>query len=162
MGFKKKPTKFLNADLNTHEEIGGAILDKKALPEIRFKFDLFVAHSDLMKAIHTMRYNTSLNNGRSSPQDVARVKGHLCSLFGYLKYMILEKCNFMYKEKMERFKNQWLTFHKINNLYNTSKKVSDKDCYEMCDFLFFWMHELNLTNLLKAEFDPLQDFYNGS
>jgi len=163
MAFKNFKTKKLTHETNNHESIEGAILDKKALPEIRFKYDLFVAHSDLIKSLQILKTNSALNNNHSSLNDIARVKAHVSSLFGYLKYMILEKTNYMEEKEAKRFGNDWQTFHKINKMYRGQESNVDvKTLCEMVDFLLQWMHDLALTNLLKAEYDPLDDFYRGA
>lgn len=138
------------------DDINQGIIDKKAIPELRYKFNLFVAQERLIASVETLRTNAVLNNNRYSPIDEARLRSSLATLFMYLKYMILEKDNYLKKEREWNIDKQ--NFMRLNELALRGSKFSTRKYLEMADFLLYWMHELNLTNLLKSEFDPINDF----
>ena len=149
------------------EQLVSDIQEKKALPDMIFKFNIFKAHQEMIDAKAKMMYNKRANfmMGNSNkvimaePGDLHNLANKIDSLFCMLKYMILVKIG---EHKQRKNQGRYLRDSKIYELLDNLnagriRRYCEPDLLVMMDFLIQYMHELNFTNLLKSEIDPFTE-----
>lgn len=143
------------------------IQEKRAIPDLIFKFNIFKAHQEMIEAKARMMYNKrALFAGRGSlagrvdVSDLHDLANKIDSLFCMLKYMILDKLNERGKipAHKQAANKEKIIYDKLIQLNNGRYiKYSELDLLEMMDFLTKYMHELNFTNLLLSDTDFVKE-----
>lgn len=152
--WNKPDDRTLLAD-DSEDEVDDLILEKKAIPELRFKFDIFVAqnrmHESEKRFMDFYRLNMRVVNNNLK----ADFESCLIFLFNKLKYMIVEKYGVLddWKDEFDK-----VCFNNLVGLKFSRRNYVVNDLLRMENYLDKMMHGLNLTNLLKQETDPFDEF----
>lgn len=142
-------------------DIDQDVLQEKAYPELRQKYNIFVAWEQLELAEEELSYNYDLS-GKVFPNYKFKFQAKLIKLFNYMKMMI----NFKIEElkgivtldTSELWKYHRLCFEKMEKLERKKAVYSMDTLYELKNFVIHYMHECNLSNLLRHEEDDLDAF----
>lgn len=163
MGYKRARAKDYLTSFN-EEGIDKDIREQRALPDLIFKYGIFKAQEEMIQAKMDMKFNKRAHftadapRGamRVNPQDLHTLASKIDGLFSRLKFMIAEKMKEITLES-DRFKYNERLFLKLCELQSGKLRYTEQDLLELEDFLCRYMHDLNLTNLLRKESDPYTD-----
>ena len=141
----------LLADENSNE-VDELIIEKKAIPELRFKFDIFKALSEMDDAEQVMNHYYRVNH-IVNPNHQVLFECKMITVFNKLKMMITAQTPI----------SKWSETDKINyvnlcKLEYNKKNFGLSRLMNMKNYLLRKAHQLNLTNLLKKEQDPMEEF----
>lgn len=158
--------------------------EKAALPELALKQEIAVRkNGEMVEAFEILVQYRNMNGGKIHPSHRAVFESKLVGLFLYIKNMIIEqstgtnqKTHFgaelvqddAEEEDEEKMQNaRHINFHPTERklydnllaLTNGKNDFSMKDLVSMMFYLSRKLHDLNLTDLIKREMDPMKDFY---
>lgn len=143
----RKKTKFFSS---VDENVDNAIMEEKALPEVRYKLDIFKAMTSMIASEQRMRLNMRMNGGIVNPNDKALFETELVRLLSYIKYMVLAQ------KKVVSLDNP--VYKELVDMEYGKKNFGISELTDMKNFLLSKLHELQLTNLLIKEQDPFKLF----
>lgn len=137
------------------------VMQEKAYPELRQKYNIFVAWEELELAEEELLYNYQLS-GRYMTNYQFKVQIKLIKLFNYLKMMIYQKIEelkgIVTRDMSEMYQNHLSLYQRIEDLEEGKIRVNIKSLFELKNFIIHYMHECNLSNLLRKEEDDLDAF----
>lgn len=123
------------------DQVNKMVMKQEAIPEIRFKLDIFDHRKQVIEAERQLQRARLLNNGIPNPNHIEEFKVSLVCLFDDLKYMIIEK-------GISTDKNYIHLFNLTEQLEFFGKQFSINELLRIKNFLWACLHKLKLTNLL--------------
>jgi hypothetical protein len=134
MSFKKR---FL--DSTDKDEVYDDVSEKKAIPELILKRDIFEAESAMLLAERVLM-NNFRRYGKFFDDDKINFEGNIILLFGFIKYMIIDA-------KIKPVDK--LTYFKMLRL-ESGARLPVPDLILLKNFLLSELHVLNLANLFVS------------
>lgn len=122
------------------EQVNDLVMKQQAIPEIRFKLDIFDHRRNIIESERTLQRQRLLNNNNVSENQLSDFKVSLICLFNDLKYMIIEK-----GLNQGNFKHKYDLTEQLELL---QLKMNLTQLLIVKNYLLECLHRLNLTNLL--------------
>ena len=139
----------------SRDRIVEEVMKKEAIPELRFKLQIFETQENMINAEMEMNYNKGFHKRTLAlPQDKQNFKSTIIALFSYLKYMIV---SYMSDVGEKQYKHDKEIFTDIEKL-EYGIEVSERKLTEYKNFLLLYMHYLKLTDLLRKPIDWEEEF----
>ena len=131
------------------------VMRKEAIPELRFKLQIFETQEKMINAEMEMNYNKGFHKRiLALPQDKQNFKSTIIALFSYIKYMIV---SYMQDIGEQQYKHDREIFIDIEKL-EYGVEVSERKLTEYKNFLLLYMHYIKLTDLLRKPIDWEEEF----
>ena len=136
------------------------IIEQKAYPELFHKINIFQTWSELEDA-QLLMMNTFRQSNRYNRLDVNRFENLLVKMFNFVREMIQVKLDELPKivtrDFSDTYKYHLELFEKLEAL-ETGKKFNAKTLIELKRFLLHYLHQCNLSNLLRKQDSDLDAF----
>lgn len=131
------------------------VMKKSAIPELRFKLQIFEAQEKMIDAEKEMNYNKGFHKRQLAlPQHKQMFKSTIIALFSYIKYMIV---SYMQDIGEKQYNHDREIFNDIEKV-EYGLEVSERKLTEYKNFLLLYMHYIKLTDLLKIPIDWEEEF----
>ena len=133
-----------------NSELGLAVDEKKALPDMILKRHIFDAQREMVRAHSDLMYNSLRNGGRVSEVDEYKLKSAVLNLFGMIGEMAFENGYFnlngktMFKKTDYQYMQDLLYLKPLDNDHDKAVKK----LIRLAQYNLNLLHRLNLTNLL--------------
>jgi len=131
-------------------ELGLAVEEKKALPDMILKRHIFDAQREMVRVHSDLMYNSLRNGGRVSEIDEYKLKSAIINLFGMIGEMAFENGYFnlngikLFKKSDYEYMQDLIYLRSLD----ISHDVAVKKLIRLAQYNLNLLHRLNLTNLL--------------
>ena len=131
-------------------ELGVAVEEKKALPDMILKRHIFDAQRDMVRTHSDLMYNSLRNGGRVSEIDEYKLKSAIINLFGMIGEMAYENGYFNLNDKTTFKKTDYEYMQELLYLkqLDNDHDLAVKKLIRLAQYNLNLLHRLNLTNLL--------------
>lgn len=128
------------------------VLDRKAKPDVLVKYYIINAWALVARYEAVMKYNRLwlYRDVRYGVQDEANFQSSTGLLFSLIKYMTRDKIDELKKVNKEKYARDCELFELSESLEYRRRTFSIEEVFRIKNFVFEYLHLLNITNLLDA------------
>lgn len=144
----------------SEDKLHEMIINREAVPEIRFKYSIFEAEDEMVKAEKKLNYGKSTNYGIPNPNDMFEYQACIIQLFKHIKYMLYDRKILDHQRAQRYTKSAYQILEEIE--YGLARTVKFEVLIYLSNYLLYGMFALKFTDLLMdTDIDPFEEFKAG-